>query len=157
MKVRSLQTKPKVAGARGIPKHAVDAIVVTPKGVEGDYNRYRHERKKDDKAHALLLIPLETLEALNGEGWPVSAGDLGENVTTEGVAYDAFVIGQRVAIGDVIVEITEACVPCSNLAVLPYVGAARVKEFIKTMRNRRGWYARVVRGGSIHVGDAIAL
>lgn len=157
MKVRSLQTKPKVRGERGIPKHAVDEIVVTPAGVVGDYNRYRHERKKDDPAHALLLIPHETLQTLEREGWPVSAGDLGENVTTEGVPYEAFEVGQSVMVGEVAIEISEACAPCSNLAVLPYVGPARVKAFVKTLRNRRGWYARIIHGGTIRVGDAVVL
>ena len=157
MKVRSLQIKPRRPGDRGVPKHPVDEVFVTIAGVQGDYNRYRHEKRKDDPQHALLLIPHETLQTLNAEGWPVSAGDLGENVTTEGIAYNAFVLGQRVTIGEVLMEITEACVPCSNLRVLPYIGEARVKGFVKALRNRRGWYGRVLQGGVIRVGDSILL
>lgn len=157
MRVRSLQTKPRVHGERGIPKLAVDEIVVTAAGAAGDYNRYRHESRADDPDHALLILPYETLQALNIEGWPIAPGDLGENVTTEGVPYEDLAIGRRVELGEVVVEIAEPCVPCSNLRVLPYVGAERVKELVRTLLGRRGWYARVLRGGTVRVGDPVVL
>jgi MOSC domain-containing protein YiiM len=39
---------------------------------------------------AILLIPLETIEELQGEGWPIKPGDIGENFTTEGIPYSSF-------------------------------------------------------------------
>lgn len=157
MRVRSLQRKLRVAGERGIPKPSVDAIVVTEAGVDGDYNRYRTAKLKGDPGHAVLLIPIETLQALAAEGWPVAPGDLGENITTEGIAYDAMEPGTRLEIGDALLEITEPCIPCSSLAALPYVGREKLKTFIKTLRGRRGWYARVLRGGAIMKGARVGF
>jgi MOSC domain-containing protein YiiM len=157
VRVRSLQTKPLVPGERGIPKLAVAEIFVTTDGVGGDYNRYRSEKKNGDPDHAVLLMPYEMLQTLNAEGWPVAPGDLGENLTTEGIDYAAMQPGTRVALGEVVLEITEACVPCSNLQVLPYIGRERVKEFIQTLMGRRGWYAKVIAGGTIRAEQTISL
>lgn len=121
----------------------------------GDFNRYRHEEKHDDPGMAVLIVPFETIEALDREGWPVRPGDLGENITSEGIAYDSFAPGSRFRVGRAVVEVTKACDPCTNLFLLPYVGEVRGPEFLKTMVGRRGWYARVLESGMVRTGDAI--
>ncbi|MGP8134672.1 MAG: hypothetical protein ACLQD8_00810, partial [Thermoplasmata archaeon] len=85
--VVGLHRKPEVPGERGLPKRPVPSIRVGRNGVEGDFNRWRQEERKGDPDLALLILPLETLEELNREGWPVRPGDLGENITTRGVPY----------------------------------------------------------------------
>ncbi|MGD0587468.1 MAG: MOSC domain-containing protein [Thermoplasmata archaeon] len=147
--------KPEVPGEHGLPKPSVPEVFVGRTGLQGDFNRYRHEQKADDAAMAVLIVPRETLAELEKEGWPVRPGDLGENITTEGIAYDAFVPGRRFRVGDAELEVSKACTPCDNLYLLPYVGPARGPEFLKVMLDRRGWYARVVREGRIRVGDRV--
>jgi MOSC domain-containing protein YiiM len=106
---------------------------------------------------AVLLMPRETIEELNREGWPVRPGDLGENVVSSGIAYNAFAPGRRVAVGEALLEISKPCTPCDNLYLLPYVGLERGPAFLKTMVDRRGWYARVINEGTVRVGDPIEL
>lgn len=53
--------------------------------------------------------------------------------------------------------ITRPCDPCSNLYLLPYVGERRGPEFMKTMLQRRGWYARVLTPGRVRRGDPIVI
>lgn len=154
-RVRQINRKPEAPEEHGLPKRAVPEAAVSARGVEGDFNRYRHEEKHDDPGMALLILPLETIQQLAREGWPVRPGDLGENITSEGVAYDAFAPGRRFRIGGVRVEISKACDPCTNLYLLPYVGTARGPEFVRTTLGRRGWYARVLTGGTVRVGDEI--
>ncbi|HYK92492.1 MAG TPA: MOSC domain-containing protein [Thermoplasmata archaeon] len=149
--------KPEPSIGTGLRKPAVGSATITPAGVAGDFNRYRHERLADDPDSAVLLIPSETLDALNAEGWPVQPGDLGENITTRGIPYDALMPGTRVSTGTVVLQISRACDPCTNLYELPYVGSQRGPAFIKTMKGRRGWYARVLRGGVVSTGDRIAV
>ena len=149
-RIHSLHVKAHKDGERGIPKPSVDDAQVTEAGVEGDYNVYRQAKKAGTKDYAVMLLSIETLHTLASEGWPVAPGDLGENVTLEGFAYDTLAVGDRVALGgDVVVEISEACQPCINLATLPYVGQAKIALFLKTLLGRRGWYARVIVEGRL--------
>ena len=55
-----------------------------------------------------MIMPIETLRELNAEGWPVQPGDMGENITSEGIPYDDFVIGRRYQLGEAVIEIAEA-------------------------------------------------
>jgi MOSC domain-containing protein YiiM len=154
-RVYEIHRKPEVGGEHGLPKPSVPEASVTRAGVVGDFNRYRHEEKRDDPGMALLIIPRETLSDLAREGWPVAPGDLGENITTEGIAYDAFAPGRRFRVGEVVFEVSKPCTPCDNLYLLPYVGSARGPEFLKVMLDRRGWYARVLREGRVRSGDPV--
>jgi len=154
-RVFEIHRKPEVPGEHGLPKPSVPEAFVTRSGLAGDFNRYRHEEKQDDPAMALLIMPRETLSQLEREGWPVRPGDLGENITTVGISYDAFVPGRQFRVGEAVVEVTKACTPCDNLYLLPYVGPVRGPEFLKVMLDRRGWYAKVVREGRVRAGDLL--
>ncbi|HLN51973.1 MAG TPA: MOSC domain-containing protein [Thermoplasmata archaeon] len=156
-RVVRLGAKPRTPGQRGLPKPALAKVTVARGGVEGDYNVWRQEERGGDPDYALLVMPEETLEQLNHEGWPVRPGDLGENITTSGVPYAAFEPPCRFRVGSVLAEVSKACDPCDTLTLLPYVGRARGPEFLKTMMGRRGWYARVVNSGEIREGDPIRL
>ncbi len=154
-RVHALNVKPKVPGERGLPKQPVPSVEVTANGVVGDFNRYRTETKGGSPDMAVLIMPLETLNEIQADGWPVEPGHIGENVTTAGIGYADLSPGTRVRIGEAIVEITEACQPCTNLGLLPYVGRERATEFIRAMLGRRGWYARVIRPGPVNTGDLL--
>jgi MOSC domain-containing protein YiiM len=156
-RVFDLHRKPEVLGERGLPKPSVAEAFVSFAGVAGDFNLYRHREKRDDPEMALLIMPSETLAELNREGWPVRSGDLGENITTEGIPYNAFAPGRRFRAGEMEFEVSKACTPCDNLFLLPYVGGARGPDFLRTMRDRRGWFARVVVEGWVRVGDRLEV
>src|SRR5262249_31955799 len=103
----------------------------------------------------VLLHSVELLADLNAEGWPVKPGDLGENLTVVDLPASSLVPGARVASGEVILEISKPCDPCTILYSLPYVGLERRPAFVPTLKGRRGWFARVVQGGSVAVGSPI--
>ena len=152
-----LNRKPEVPGEHGLPKVPVPTVRVNRSGVEGDFNRYRTEEKHRDPDMAVLVLPSEVISALNREGWPVRAGDLGENLTTSGLANDEFRPSRRVRAGTVLLEVSKACDPCDNLYLLPYVGRTRGPEFLRTTLGRRGWYCRVVEEGVVRTGDPIGF
>jgi MOSC domain-containing protein YiiM len=154
-RVHRLGRKPETPGERGLPKPEIREARLTVQGVAGDYNVYRHDVAHDDPAMAILIMPLETLRELDREGWPVRPGDIGENITTEGLAYDAFAPGDRFQVGESLLEITKPCTPCDNLYQLPYVGPERGPEFLRAMLDRRGWYARVLQEGTVRTNDRI--
>jgi MOSC domain-containing protein YiiM len=154
-RARSLHRKPETGSEHGLPKPTVSEIRITPDGVEGDFNRYRHEEQHDEPKQAVLLMPIEMLRVLNAEGWPIQEGDIGENITTEGIPYREFDPGAQFQVGEAVIEVSKACVPCTNLYLLPYIGETKGPGFLKTMLDRRGWYASVVREGRVRTGDSI--
>jgi len=132
-----LNVKPEILGERGLPKLAVESVEVRREGVVGDFNRLRHEKKGDNPDRALLLMTLEMIKQFNREGFPVEPGDLGENILTRGIPYVCYDVGKQYRIGeDVVIEISEPCIPCKHLAVLDYVGARKVEKFIETTLGR---------------------
>jgi MOSC domain-containing protein YiiM len=155
--VLRLGRKPEVPGERGLPKPELPVARLTLEGVEGDYNRYRQTEKRGDRDMALLLIPAETLDELQKEGWPVRPGDLGENVTTSGLAYEDLRPPRRLRLGRATVVTSKPCEPCDNLFLLPYVGRERGPSFLKATLGRRGWYARVLEPGMVRKGDPVEL
>jgi MOSC domain-containing protein YiiM len=148
-RIVQLHIKPKEGRARGLPKRAVPRLTITPDGVQGDFNRWRTEKANGDPDQAVLLLSDEILADLRAEGWPVQAGELGENLTVADLPRDALRPGARLSLGEVILEVSKPCDPCTVLYSLPYVGVDRGPAFLRTLQGRRGWFARVVHGGTV--------
>jgi sulfite oxidase len=156
-RIVQLNRKPREGRARGIPKHAVAELTIGDDGVDGDFNRWRTEKAGGDPDQAVLLLSNETLGELRAEGWPVQPGELGENLTVAGLAAGALGPGVRLTVGDVELEISKACDPCTILFGLPYVGTERGPAFLRALTGRRGWFARVVRGGTVRADMPIEV
>ena len=156
-KIVQVNVKPAGAGRPGLPKKPVHSARLTAEGVEGDFNNYRTHSRRGDPDHAVMIMTADAIDDLNREGWPVSAGDIGENVTIAGVPYADLGPGRRVRVGGATVEVTKPATPCVNLYTLPYVGEERGPAFIKTMMGRRGWYARVIDEGDLAPGGPVEL
>jgi MOSC domain-containing protein YiiM len=148
-RIVQLHRKPREGRARGLPKRMVPVLTITPLGVEGDFNRWRTEEANGDPDQAVLLLSEEILTQLRAEGWPVQPGQLGENLTVAGLPLDALRPGARVYVGEVELEVSKPCDPCTVLYALPYVGIDRGPAFLRTLTGRRGWFARVLRGGTV--------
>ena len=154
-KVLQINKKPQTRGEVGLPKICTPDATITLNGIDGDYNRFRSQKKNDNPNMAIMILSNDILQELNSEGWPVKPGDLGENITIEGIDYLHFSPLKKYRIGEAIIEITFICDPCMSLKVLPYVGEKHINKFIKTLIKRRGWYARVLKSGKIKVGDQL--
>jgi MOSC domain-containing protein YiiM len=107
-------------------------------GLKGD----RHALP--DSSRQILMIEQETLNELG-----LSPGAVKENITTTGVVLMKLPYKERLLLGgDVILEITKPCSPCSRMEeIRPGLG--------QELAGRRGILARVIRGGVISVGDPI--
>lgn len=155
-KIYQINVKSQKEGERGMPKFPVESAIVTEQGVEGDYNNHRTEKLNKDPNQAILIMPLEMIVKLNEEGWPIKPGDIGENITSEGINYDSFEPGKIYKLGkEVTIQISKACTPCKNLYNLHYVGKDKGPAFLKALLNRRGWYAKVINPGMVRKGDTI--
>ncbi|MEK6919387.1 MAG: MOSC domain-containing protein [Nanoarchaeota archaeon] len=155
--IYQINVKQKTPGQRGIPKMPVEEAELYTAGFQGDYNVYRTGWKLSTNKRAVLIMPKETIEQLANEGWEVKPGDLGENISSQGISYEELRIGTRIRAGRAIIEITEKANPCKNLEVLPYIGKERVKEFMKTLLERRGMYAKVLQEGLVRKNDELTI
>ena len=131
--VFQVNVKSETPGEVGLPKVSVTTTIITARGLDGDYNRFRLNKKQNDPDMAVMLISMDILNDLNNEGWPVMPGDLGENLTLENINYSSIQPGQKYEIGSAEIEISIICDPCTNLSALSYVKNEKVSEFIKTL------------------------
>src|SRR5262245_34944479 len=98
----------------GVPKHAVASAEITVKGVRGDKQRDR--RYHGGPRRAVSLYSYERIQALQAEGHPIAPGSTGENLTIGGFDWAAIQVGDRLRIGELVVEITGYAVPCTNIS-----------------------------------------
>jgi MOSC domain-containing protein YiiM len=152
-----LNVKPRVPGEYGLPKQAVARLDISADGAAGDYNNYRMRTLKGDPDQAILILTDDVIQQLRREGWPVQPGDFGENITLGGAAEADLGPGARLQVGDVLLEISKPCDPCTELGILPYVGKERTAEFIRATKGRRGWYARVLHPGPVTLASPVQL
>lgn len=152
-----LSVKPFTPGEFGLPKQAVERLDISFQGAAGDFNNYRTRSLKGDPDQAIMLLTDDVIQQLRAEGWPVAPGDFGENLTLGDLAEDELGVGTQLTVGEVVLEISKPCDPCTELGILPYVGKERTPQFIKTTRGRRGWYARVLHQGSITLSTPVQV
>ena len=138
----------------GVPKKSIEEALVGPLGIAGDDHDDKVNHGGPDKA--LCLYSLERIRVLRAEGHPVEPGTMGENVTLEGLDTAGLKPGDRLAIGEIEIEVTGYATPCKTIrASFIDGGFSRVLEARHPGDSRL--YARVLRGGNIHRGDAVEL
>ena len=79
-------------------------------------------------------------------------GAFGENFTTVGLNEETLGIGDTLAIGNAVFQVTQPRVPCFKLGV-KFGSAGFVKQFMNAQRT--GWYLRVLREGTVAAGMPI--
>ena len=87
-------------------------------------------------------------------GRPLAYGEFGENLTTEGIEVNHALVGERWAIGTMVLEVSEPRVPCWRLGV-----RMNDKMFPRrfTEALRPGTYLRLVVEGDVGAGDEIRV
>jgi MOSC domain-containing protein YiiM len=138
----------------GVPKYAIPQAQLGSLGLAGD----DHDDKRDHGGpdRALCLYSIERIRVLQAEGHPVEPGSMGENLTLQGVDTAALKPGDRLAIGETEVELTQFTTPCRTIRDSFIDGGfSRVLEARHPGDSRL--YARVLRGGTIRQGDAVTV
>lgn len=145
----------------GIPKRAIPQGPVTALGIAGD--GHANPRVHGGPRQAILIVTSEGLDELKEQGFALYHGALGENLTTRGLNRKSVRIGQRYRIGDTLLEITKVRSPCDNLNVYPGIQKAIYDDEVKAGNPKSprwglsGFYASVLRAGTIRPGDPIQL
>ena len=137
-------------------------------GVEGDAHlgatvKHRSRVARDPSQPNLRqvhLIHAELHDELRERGFAVSAGQMGENVTTRGVDLLRLPAGARLHLGDLaVIEVTGLRNPCAQLDRIQrgLMGATLERGQDGSLIRKAGIMAVVLAGGDVRPGDPIRV
>lgn len=149
-------------------KHPVGVInLLEGLGVEGDAHcgvtvKHRSRVRADASQPNLRQVHLlqsELFRQLHSAGFSVTAGDLGENITTRGIDLLALPVGARLTIGDAVIVVTGLRNPCQQLNRFR---AGLMQELVRPdgdggVLRRAGVMGIVARSGAVRPGDRIRV
>lgn len=129
---------------KGTKKKEVKEIeLVEDFGLKGDAHGGNWHRQ-------VSLLAKEEIDSFNKKGGKVVYGDFGENLVTEGIDLASLSVGDKVIIGDALIEITQLGKKCHDKCEIFY----SVGECIMPTK---GIFGKVVKGGDISLGEKIEL
>jgi len=137
-------------------------------GVDGDAHqgatvKHRSRVARDPTQPNLRqvhLIHAELHEELRAAGFIVSAGQMGENITTQGVDLLGLPAGARLCLGGAaVVEVTGLRNPCAQLDhIQPGLMAATLgRDQYGNLVRKAGIMGVVIAGGEVRPGDQIRV
>jgi MOSC domain-containing protein YiiM len=129
------------------------SVAVTSIGLQGDVICDSKHHGGPDQA--IYIYGAADYAWWSGElGYEVIPGTFGENLTISELESASFWIGDRLKIGDVVLEVSAPRIPCGTLA-------ARVGDpkFVKRFRQaeRPGLYCRVIQPGMVQIGATVSI
>lgn len=126
----------------GIPKLPQRSAMATSDGLRGDGRNHAKHIRPD---RAVSLVDMEILEQLVAEGFPLTPGAAGENLTVSHLHVQQMSPGTLLRIGDVLLRLEQPRKPCYVLDAID----PRLKEAIV---GRCGYMASVAQEGLIAPG-----
>jgi MOSC domain-containing protein YiiM len=144
----------------GIHKRPVQgAVLVNRLGLSGDEQADLSVHGGLDKA--VYAYPFEHYAfwaaqrlATTKREEPLPPGSMGENLTLQGLLETDVWVGDRLHIGDAVLEVTEPRSPCFKFnAKMGFSHAARMM----VQAGNSGFYLRVVQTGALRADDAVTL
>lgn len=145
MKITGVISATNISAKKGTAKHNVNQIIIDAAGVVADAHAGPGHRQ-------VSLLSQESIDAFAAQtGIQVAPGAFGENLTISGIDLTIVAIHDRFKIGTVELEVTQIGKECHGnvCAIFRTVG--------KCIMPQEGLFTKVLRGGTINVGDAIEL
>tara|TARA_R110002003_G_scaffold3_16_gene93 strand:+ start:5989 stop:7662 length:1674 start_codon:yes stop_codon:yes gene_type:complete len=130
-------------------------VEITKDGIKSDEHAYEPHRSPDKALlHYCTTHYEEWKKEIPASDPLFKPGGFGENLFNTEVNEKMLCIGDRLAIGEVIVEISEPRAPCAKLN-----HRFEVKDMAKRTQTlfRTGWLYRIIKPGVIQAGDMIRL
>lgn len=139
----------------GVPKLPVDSAEITRNGLVGDVQADLQYHGGPERA--VCLFSKEVIETFQGEGHPIEAGSVGENLTVSGLDWATLTPGVKLSVGPaVVLEIASYTSPCAKNAQYFADG-----DFTRMMQSRHPGesrlYARVEAEGTVTTGDEVTI
>lgn len=120
------------------------AELVPEHGIRGD----AHAGGKPSRQ--LSLFSSEVFDSIVAAGIDFSMSDLSANLITRGIDLDFLDVGIRLEVGNCLIEITESRKPCGALTRIDL-------RLPRATYTRCGKFARVITGGSVHIGEPVRI
>jgi MOSC domain-containing protein YiiM len=156
------------AAQNGFSKPPCDRIdLVEGLGVDGDAHsgttvQHLYLKKKDPTVankRQVHLMHAELFDELEGKGFTVGPGDIGENITTRGIDLLALPCGTRLTIGETCIELTGIRTPCVQIDAFR---KGLLKALVDTDEGgnkilKSGVMGIVLQSGAVRPGDTVAV
>jgi MOSC domain-containing protein YiiM len=139
----------------GVPKLGVLQARLLFNNVEGD--KQRNTQFHGGPERAVCLFSWEVVRELQDEGHPIDCGTAGENLTIAGLDWSLLSPGVQLQIGEeALIEITRPTTPCKTITA-SFMDGDFNRISHKKFPNATRYYARVLREGAVHAGDAVRI
>ena len=112
-------------------------------GIENDAHAGKWHRQ-------VSLLEFNKIDEFRKKGANVDFGAFGENLVIEGIELHTLSIGQKIKIGDVLLEVTQIGKKCHDKCQIYY----QVGECIMP---KNGIFTKVLNGGNVKVGDECTI
>ncbi len=96
----------------------------------------------------MSLLAIESIDRMVEKGLDVGPGDFAENLTTEGIDLPRLAVGERLRVGDALLEVTQLGKECRDRCAIYYRAGDCVMP-------REGIFARVLEGAVVKPGDRV--
>jgi MOSC domain-containing protein YiiM len=126
------------AARHGLP---MEELLVVEALADLGFATCAHSRKSGKRQ--VLLVDKETLDAMD-----LQPGIIRENITTTGLNVNGLKLGERLRVGQALLEVSMVCTPCDQLE--------KIRPGLRReIYGRRGMLCKVLEGGVIQRGDSI--
>ena len=127
---------------KGMIKHDVrEGLLLEELGIEGDAHAGFMHRQ-------VSLIAVEDIRTMMEKLPDLVPGSFAENLTTEGFDLSALKIGDRLKVGETVLEVSQIGKECHT----------KCEVFRKTgdcIMPKKGIFTRVIKGGKVKTGDTV--
>src|SRR3989338_2446155 len=131
-----------ISKTKGIRKRNIKKCkLIKNFGLEGDAHAGNHHRQ-------VSLLGIESIKAMKKQGYKVSCGGFGENITTEGIILYELPLKTKLKINNVVLEVSQIGKVCHRPCKIFY-------DVGKCIMPKQGIFAKVIEEGEVKVGDEI--
>ena len=130
------------APEKGMIKHDIgEGVLIEGKGLDGDaHYGFAHRQ--------VSLISIEDIRIMMAKLPNLRPGSFAENLTTEGFDLGKLHIGDRLQVGETLLEVSQIGKEChSHCEVFKQTG--------ECIMPKKGIFTKVIKGGRVKVGDTI--
>lgn len=133
-----------ISKKKGTLKNEVEeAKFIEDFGIENDAHAGKWHRQ-------VSLLSFERIDEFRNKGANVNFGAFGENLVVEGIDVEKLPVGQKIKIGDVLLEVTQIGKKCHDKCNIYY----QVGDCIMP---KNGIFTKVLSGGIVKVSDDCIL